>query len=216
VSTSVVYDREVGVELTLGESQKEIRVVCREVETECGRLVVGVVMEPDERLIQTLAVLDTEAFAPKLDTALEPNLVEEGKTSFCDIVFRLTIGPHEVGEDAGSLTGVAETCLALCLNEDHLFNTHQRHILIVVGGTYSVASELDIGVRDIRELGISAIVSICHIIESRPFKTFKQRGFEVLVNPPALTDVSRLDLVIEQGIDAGINLAGRSITPSGE
>jgi hypothetical protein len=216
VTTSVVNDTEVGVELTLGESHKKIRIVSREVETERCRLVIGVVVEPHERFVKTLAILDTEAFAPKLNAALEPNLVEKGKTPFCHIVFRLTISLDKVGQDTGSLAGIAETCLALSLDEDHFLNTHQRHILVVGRGTYSVASELDIGVRDIRELGITTIVSICDIIESRPFKTCKQRGFEVLVNPPSFADVTWLNLVIEQSIDAGVNLAGSSITPSGE
>ena len=77
MSTSIVNDTEIGVELTLGESQKEIRIVCRKVETEIGRLVVGVIMEPYERLVETLAIIDTEAFAPELYTTLEPDLVKQ-------------------------------------------------------------------------------------------------------------------------------------------
>ena len=216
MTTSVVNDTEVGVELTLRESHKKIRIVCREVEAESCRLVASFVVEPHERLVETLAVLDTEAFAPEFDTALEPDLVEEGKASFSDIVFRLAISLDKIGEDTGSLACIAQTSLALSLDKDHFLDTHQRHVFVIGGGTYSVATELDIGVRDIRELGITTIVSICDIIESRPFKTCKQRGFEVLVNPPSLAYVAWLNLVIEQSIDAGVNLAGSSITPSGE
>ncbi len=62
-----------------------------------GRLPCGAgAKEADQRLVETLEVGSTEAFAPEFDAALEPDLVGKVTATGGSIVGRITVGLDKV------------------------------------------------------------------------------------------------------------------------
>ena len=207
---SVVNDVEVGVHLALREPHKEIAVVGSHIEAEFVREVARLTaVEPHERLLETVAVCEEETFTPELETTLEPDFVGEGTSGGVSAVGRITVGLDEVLEGllaSGLIAGLGE---GLGLDEDHFLSPHEREIVVVGDGRNLVNTELDVGVREVLHLDVVDL-SGRNGLAVVPEKAFDKRGLEFLVNPPTLADVGSGNLVVEDGVDPGGNLAGGS------
>ena len=204
ISAGVVNDGEIGVLLTLREPEEHPAVVSGNIETERIRNIAFLTgVEPYYRLLETSYVLHAEALAPKLNPSLEPYLIEKLETSFVGVVAWITILLYKIFEYLPRL-GLVAVSLGLRHDEYHLLHAHERSILVILGRTAGIAAELDIGIRDERFLDVRN-GKVCHIAGSVPGQSFKKRGLEVKIDPPALADIGCCDLVIKDIVDAGID-----------